>query len=708
MGAHQPAGNRVKAPCARRSGNDFKAVSPAALLLAVVFGAACPARGHESPAVVVTGHYGHALGSADAASEGVFGAELVRSRALLRPAEVLEYIPGMVVTQHSGDGKANQYFLRGMNLDHGTDFATTINGVPVNMPTHGHGHGYSDLNILIPELVSRVEYRKGPYFAADGDFSSAGSANVVYRARVERPIYTLGVGERGYLRGFAAASHELSPGIGLLAAIEQLHHDGPWSVPAGLRKLHTHFALSGGSPQVNWSMSLAAYAARWNSTDQVPQRLIDAGTYQGRPFGRFDSLDPSDGASTRRVSLSGRWRAADDHGLTQLEWYAIQYSLDLFSNFTYMLERDTDQFAQTDHRTVLGGKASRSWILPLGGDRSMQSTLGVQVRQDRIRVGLFDSAQRDLRATVRDDRVRQTLMSLYGENRIAWTSWLRSVAGLRADQLDAQVTGLAQAENSGRATAFRWSPKLSLVFGPWKETEIFLNAGRGFHSNDARGATAGVDPRTSLPVERVPALVGSEGREVGMKTRILPNLQTALALWQLKFDSELVYVGDAGTTEAGRPSRRSGVEWSSHWSQGQTLLMDLNLAWTRPRYSDGDLVGNRIPNAVQKVANLSLALRNLGNWSGAIGVRYLGSAPLLEDDSARSRASLTTNLRISKTVGEGLSLALEVFNLWDRKNSDISYHYTSRVAGEPPSGVPGLHLHPAEPRTLRATARYRI
>lgn len=193
-----------------------------------------------------------------------------------------------------------------------------------------------------------------------------------------------------------------------------------------------------------------------------------------------------------------------------------------------------------------------------------------------------------------------------------------------------------------------------------------------------------------------------------MKTRILPNLQTALAPCQLKFDSELVYVGDAGTTEAGRPSRRSGVERSSHWTQGRTLLMDLNLAWTRPRYSDDGAVGNRIPNAVQKVANLSLALRNLGNWPGAIGVRYLGSAPLLEDDSAGSRGSLTTNLRISKTVGEGLSLALDVFNLWDRWNSDISYHYTFRVAGEPPSGVAGLHLHPAEPRTLRVTARYRI
>jgi hypothetical protein len=657
------------------------------------------------PPVVVTGHYDNSVGSSDAASQGVIGSELLRNRALLRPAEVLEFIPGMVVTQHSGDGKANQYFLRGMNLDHGTDFATTINGVPINMPTHAHGHGYSDLNILIPELISRVEYRKGPYFASEGDFSSAGSANIIYRTQLDKPFASVTLGQRGYVRGVAAGSREVSEGVTLLTAVERMNNDGPWSVPEGIRKLNALLTLSGGTPRENWSTSLSAYSARWNSTDQVPQRLIDSGSCQGQPFGRFDSLDPSDGAKTSRVSLSGTWRRSENSQITAVQWYALKYDLDLYSNFTYALERPTDQFAQTDHRTVLGGKAFRTWITELGPHRTMLNTVGVQLRQDDIRVGLYDTAQRQIQATVRDDQVRQTMLGVYGQNEISWNSWLRTIAGLRADQLNVNVTSHSLSENSGNASAFKLSPKMSFIFGPWNKTEFFLNTGKGFHSNDARGMTARVDPKTGLPIDRVPGLVSSRGQEVGVKTEVIPNLQSTLALWHLDFDSELVYVGDAGNTEAGRPSKRTGIEWSNHWTPGEHFLLDVNLAWTKPRYADDDPAGNYIVNATQRVANLTFALRNMGPWSGSLGVRYIGSAPLIENNSVRSSSSLTTNLRVTRKIPNDITLGLDVLNLADRKNHDISYYYTSRVAGEPLAGVDGVHVHPAEPRTIRLTAR---
>lgn len=666
-------------------------------------------RAHEMNAVEVVGHYDNAIGNSDAASQGVVGAELLRDRSILRPAEVLEYIPGMVVTQHSGDGKANQYFLRGMNLDHGTDFATTVNGVPVNMPTHAHGHGYSDLNFLIPELVQRVEYRKGPYFASEGDFSSAGSANFIYRTKLDRPFADVTIGQRGYLRGVAAVSRDVSEGVSLLSAIERLNNNGPWTVPEGIRKTNAQFILSGGSPREGWSTSLSAYSAHWNSTDQIPQRLIDAGSYQGQAFGRFDSLDPSDGGNTHRTSLSGRWHQSSDHALTKIEWYAIKYDLNLFSNFTYSLDRANDQFAQTDDRTVWGGKAYRTWLSDLSDGRSMQNTLGVQMRQDRIRVGLYDTVARQIQATVRDDDVQQTLVGVYGENEMGWSSWLRTVAGMRVDQFNAKVTSHAEALNSGSATASKVSPKFSVIFGPWKKTEFFINAGKGFHSNDARGTTAKVDPRDSnSAVSSVPGLVSSRGQEIGVKSQIVPDLQTTLAIWRLDFDSELVYVGDAGNTEAGRPSRRTGVEWSNHWTPGEHFLMDANFAWTRPRYSDNDPAGNHIANAVQKVANLTFALRNFGAWSGSLGVRYIGAAPLIEDNSVRSSSSVTSNLRINRKISNDLDVALDVLNLTDRKNNDISYYYTSRVSGEPVGGVDGVHVHPAEPRTVRLTTRMRF
>ena len=282
------------------------------------------------------------------------------------------------------------------------------------------------------------------------------------------------------------------------------------------------------------------------------------------------------------------------------------------------------------------------------------------------------------------------------------------MTGLRVDQFNAKVTSHSQPQNSGNAAASKVSPKFSVIFGPWQKTEFFINAGNGFHSNDARGTTAKVDPKTGLPIDSVPGLVSSRGQEIGVKSQIVPNLQTTLAIWRLDFDSELVYVGDAGNTEAGRPSRRTGVEWSNHWTPGEHFLMDANFAWTQPRYSDNDPAGNYIANAVQKVANFTFAMRNLGPWSGSLGIRYIGAAPLIEDNSVRSNASVTANLRVNRKVSNDLDVALDVLNLTDRKNNDISYYYTSRVAGEPLGGVDGVHVHPAEPRTIRVTARMRF
>lgn len=667
-----------------------------------------PVLGHESPVVEVLARHDNVTGISDAASQGVIGGQVLLERGLLRPAEVLEFIPGMVVTQHSGEGKANQYFLRGMNLDHGTDFATTVNGVPVNLPTHAHGQGYSDLNVLIPELVGRVDYRKGPYRAQDGDFSSAGSANISYRTRLEQPMLASTVGQHGYLRSLLAGSGGLAEDVTLLAALDSLNHDGPWTVPQGLRKRNALLILSGGSAREGWSGSLSSYQAHWRSTDQVPQRLIDVGTFAGRPFGRFDSLDPNSGASTRRASVSAEWHQRSYTDLRRVQVYALRYGLDLLSNFTYSLERTSDQFAQTDRRTVLGGQASRTWWTSAGEGRAMHNTLGVQLRQDRIRAGLYDSLAGQVEHTVRDDSVQQSQIGLYGESEIGWRPWLRSVAGLRADRFDARVHSHTQAANSGTARALRFSPRLSLIFGPWAQTEFFINAGHGFHSNDARGATARVDPRSGEPVASVPAMAGSRGQEIGLKSSLLPGLQTTVALWRLDLDSELVYVGDAGNTEAGRASRRTGIEWSNQWRPGEHLRVDANFAWTRPRFAEGDPALRHVPNAVQRVAHVALILRQLGPWSASLAWRYIGPAPLTEDNAVRSVRSQTTQLRVQRQIGSSLDLALDVFNLGNRKNNDISYFYTSRVKGESAGGVPDLHVHPAEPRSLRLTARLRF
>jgi len=661
----------------------------------------------QLPTVEVTGrHYDNGLGSSDAASQGVIRAELLKSRPALRPGEVLEFVPGVIVTQHSGDGKANQYFLRGFNLDHGTDFATTVNGLPVNMPTHGHGQGYSDLNFLIPELVDRIEYRKGPYFAENGDFASAGSADVVYRHTLEAPFAAVTLGERGYRRGVGAGSFEIAPGLQLLGAVELQRNDGPWTVPEGLHKTNAVLTLSGGATAEGWSASFMGYDAHWTSTDQVPQRLIDAGTYNGRPFGRFDSLDPSDGGETRRTSLSGEWHRQTDAGTTtKVSAYAIDYRLKLFSNFTYGLERpaDGDQFSQQDKRSVYGLAASHAFDHRFGS-LTARTEFGTQMRHDRIRVGLFDTVARSITGVTRDDEVRETMLSVYGQSAIEVTPWLRTVLGLRADHVRFDVDSLTLAANSGRARDTMVSPKLSLVLGPWAKTEFFFNAGRGFHSNDARGTTATVDPRSGDPVDKVPGLVASRGMELGVRTEWIPGLQSSLALWKLDFDSELVYVGDAGATEPNRPSKRRGIEWNNRWIPAAWLLVDADLAWTHARFADADPAGERIPNSVDRVASVALTLRELGPWSASLQWRYLGAGPLIEDNSVRSNPSSTFNLRVSRKLGRSSELTLDVFNFFDRKVNDIEYYYASRLPTEA-AAVADKHVHPAEPRTLRLTLK---
>ncbi len=661
--------------------------------------------------VEVTDERRDTLGSSDSASQGVIHAQQLQAGALLRPADVLEHIPGMVVTQHSGDGKANQYFLRGINLDHGSDFATTVNGVPVNMPSHAHGQGYSDLNFLLPELVQRVGYSKGPYFAEQGDFSSAGSANFVYRTRLSQPFADLTLGQHGYRRALSAGSSQVGDDLHLLSAIEVLNHNGPWTVAEGLRKRNALLTLSGGTTARGWSTSLMAYSAHWTSTDQVPQRLIDAGSYQGQSFGRFDTLDASDGASTSRHSLSGEWHDRDAQQATHMSWYAMRYDLDLYSNFTYQTASgglgNSDQLGQRDQRTVYGAKASHAWSTEGVNHTPMINTLGVQVRQDLIQVGLFDTAQRRITHTVRDDAVRQQLLGVYGQNDSSWHDKVRTVLGLRADQFTAHVDSRLQAENSGVSTSHKVSPKLSLILGPWAQTEVFVNAGRGFHSNDARGTTARVDPRTGATVDAVPGLVSSRGEELGLRTQATPHWQTALAVWRVRFDSELVYVGDTGTTEAGRPSLRTGLEWSNHWAPDDTLWLDASMAWTRPRYSDSNPEGSAIANAVRKVAHVTAAVRQLGPWSGSWGVRYIGPAPLTTDARVSSGANITSNLRVTRRMRPEVDVSLDVLNVANRQNNDIQYAYSSQVAGEP-TAVNDTHVHPGEPRSVRLSTRIRF
>lgn len=663
---------------------------------------------HESTelsAVEVRAKAENLEGIAASGSEGVVSSQRLAAVPILRPGEALEMVPGLIVTQHAGDGKANQYFLRGFNLDHGTDFATYVGGVPVNMPSHAHGQGYTDLNFLIPELVDRITFRKGPYFAEEGDFSSAGAAHIDYFRQIDGALAQLTLGQNGYARSLLAGSPELGGGH-LLYALELFHNDGPWQIEEHYRKLNGVLRYSQGTRNDGFSITGMAYSGRWTSTDQIALRAISSGTVD-----RFGSLDPTTGGETHRYSLSGEWAKRWEKAQSKANVWWLKSDLDLWSNFQYCLNAGCppgDQFKQAERRQA-GGFAVSHAMFDRWGSFEVENSIGLQGRVDDLNpVGLYATSARQTLSTVREDKVTQRSLGLWAQNETRWTEWFRSVQGLRADTYDFTVDSNLAA-NSGKASDQMVTPKLSLIFGPWRKTELYLNYGHGFHSNDARGTTIRVDPADGVtPVQAVKPLVRTKGYELGLRSEIVPGWQSTVALWQLDSASELLFVGDAGTTEASRPSRRYGVEWTNLYVLSDWLAVDADLAWSHARFRDHDpLVGDYIPGAVTTTANIGLTLDHLGPWFGAVRLRYFGPRPLIEDNSVRSQSSALTNLRVGYKFGRRTQLALDVYNLFDRKVNDIEYWYDSRLASEG-AAVDDRHIHPTEPRSLRLTISHRF
>jgi len=679
-----------------------------AIVAALVFPGASGASGiptaSELEEILVTATRIGLIGESRAASEGIVFAIQLEGRPVLRPGEVLEVVPGLIVTQHSGDGKANQYFLRGFNLDHGTDFATRVDGIPVNMPTHAHGQGYADINFLIPELVDKVRYRKGNYFADEGNFSAAGAADIVYRRKLDASLASLTIGEDAYYRALLAAAPEVGGGV-LLGALDYSTADGPWDLPQDFRRVNGLVKFSRGEAQRGYAVTAMGYDGRWNSTDQIPERAT-RGDCAAIPFciSRFGYVDATSGGESHRYSLSAdAWSNHDDgRGWTASVW-AMDYHLGLISNFTYALDQDNgDQFEQYDDRRVTGGRFEYAWPASL---TSLPGALraGAELRRDEIEpVGLYLTTQASRRETVREDDVTQDSYSAYLAHDQRWQSWLRTELGVRFDYFDFDVSSNLAA-NSGNASDSIASPKATMVLGPWHETEYFLNAGRGFHSNDARGTTIRVDPADGVtPVDRVDPLVVATGGEIGFRSGLVPGLQLYGALWGLELGSELLFVGDGGITEPSRESRRYGVELGAFWTPLDWLILDLDYAWSHARFRGNDPAGDRIPGAVENVASLGVVVDRNDGWFGGARVRYLGEAPLIEDDSVRSDPTLLVNVEAGYRFNERVSAFLTVFNVFDAEDSDISYFYESRLPGEA-APVEDIHFHPVEPRTLRFT-----
>ncbi|MGH8446734.1 MAG: TonB-dependent receptor, partial [Solimonas sp.] len=651
------------------------------------------------PEVQVRGPRDASIGTADSASEGAAERESFQTRPKLRPGDIVEAVPGVVATQHSGDGKANQYFLRGFNLDHGTDFAGFVDGIPVNLRTHGHGQGYMDFNFLIPELVEKVEYRKGPYFADVGDFSAAGTARFKTYDELPRSFAEATIGEFGYYRGLVAGSTRLGDGA-LLVGVEAARVDGPWVLDENLRKYNGLIKYSEGGGERYWNLALSVYDNQWDSTDQVPLSAIESGQ-----ISRYGYIDPALGGDTSRLALSSEMRFGD----TAANLYALHYKLSLVSNFTYFLEDplDGDEFEQQDERSVFGVALSHHWDLDVAG---MPVTLrsGGDLRYDDIgKVGLYHTVAGRKTGTVREDAVDEFSAGAYTDAELHLTPALRTVLGLRGDVYQYHVDDTLQPLNSGSGSSGMVSPKFALAWQVGRHTELYANYGEGFHSNDVRGAAIRVAPDDpDTPAGRVNLLARARGAELGARYGGSQLNLTLVGFW-LDLDSELVFVGDAGSTEPNAASRRYGTELAGFWQPLDWLTLDLSAAYTDARFRGVPRDEDAIPNAVKAVLGAG-AVADLGHgFKATARLRYLGRAPLIEDGSVESKPTTIVNLG---AYYERLAwrLALDLYNAFDSKDADITYYYASRLDNEPESAgdQDRIHLHPVEPRQLRGSIRY--
>jgi outer membrane cobalamin receptor len=673
-----------------------------------------------STTINVEGREDSLIGIANSATQGTAGATELQERPLLRSGEVLETVPGVIITQHAGGGKANQYFLRGFNLDHGTDFAISLDGMPLNLPSHAHGEGYADMNTVIPELVERVDFQKGPYYANVGNCGSAGSANVVFFKTLPQKFIQIEGGMFGYGRAVFGVSQKLGSGS-LLYGGEVYHDDGPWTHPDDYLKFNGLLTYSQGGDADGFSITARGYHGKWNSSDQIADNAVPL-------VGLFGTLNPTDGGNSQRYSLQAEWHHQDEKSATKIMAYGFYYDLDLFSDFTYYLTDPIrgDQFEQKDRRWVAGLDA-RHTIFSRWFGRQVENTFGLQVRNDWINNGLYQTENRErvdktdsstgntLPATTEADRFTDTQVGFYVEDKIQWVEKFRTVAALRGDVRHVDVTSLITPANSGTATKVLPSPKLSLVIGPWSKTEFYVQGGFGFHSNDARGTTqtvepvSGENPYPNTPTSRIPLLIQTKGAEIGVRTLAVPHLQSTVSLWYLYSDSELQQSGDTGGTVASKqPSNRHGVEWANYYTPWEHWAFDFDMACSRALFTSideddaapGSPGGKRVPEAVGWVIASGATLHDIKGFWGSLRLRYFGPRDLTSDGIYRSKATALLNAEVGYQINKKWGVVAEFLNLLNRYDHDIDYAYTSQIT---PTDSPAFTdvFHPVEPFQVR-------
>jgi len=682
--------------------------------------------------VTVTAQRLSLIGTAQTASEGVIVNDELTLTPAFRPGQVLETVPGLDVTVHSGEGKANQYLMRGYNLDHGTDLAVFVDDMPVNEPTHAHGQGYADINFMMPELATDVSYTKGTYYANEGDFASVGSVHINYLDSIP-PQVSETVGTMDFQRTFLAGSTAAGSGT-LLGAFELQHYDGPWTTPGDQRKVNSVLRFSSGDASRGFTVTAMFYHDLWNAQTDQPERALTEGLIPSV----YGILDPTDAGYAQRASLSSVFHEALGEGIWTASAYVISSRLYLWNDFTHLLVDpiNGDQEQQHEDRETVGADSSYAWSSQLFGVDTDWTT-GLHARfdfndvqriptQDRVPLTAAQLAAVDYPSSYSEsDVVHLGSVAGYFQITSHWTTQLRSVLGFREDYM----YGIDSGTNHGNASGALPEPKASLIYRLNESTELYASAGRGFHSDDLRGVDqARIEGRPGAPL-----IASQTGEEIGVRKDLFDRRVSAtLALYSLVAQSETTYDPDIGQDVAGPGSHRMGYEVNVTYQATRWLELYGSYSGDRARYTspldDGTgHLGDYLPNAPFATGSFNVYVHELGAWSGGIAYRYLGAYPLTSGPCADAAVKvdfpgLATCAQAPTPKGEvfgsgygewnadlryalrhGWSIGLAGYNLLNKKANAMEYFYVDRLPGESPDGEADVHFHPLEPISGRLT-----
>jgi len=665
--------------------------------------------GGELEEVTITGRRQSATGQEVSAAKGSFSAQTLQNLPVENAGDLLQLIPGLVASQHSGSGKASQYYLRGFNLDHGSDFATYVDLMPVNMVSHGHGQGYTDLNFVIPELISGMHYRKGPYYVDSGDFSAAGNAHFHSAAFLTGNRFKLEAGSFGYRRIFAAAQKQQGLGNWMLG-VEWQGYEGPWvNQDESINKQNLWLKYASGNERAGVDASFMSYRNTWNAADQIPLRAISNGS-----ISEYSTIDPSSGGEAYRDSLSMQRRWHGERSQLMANVYLVRSGLDLWSNFTYFFKPEGDQFFQQDKRYIAGGDLVHSRSSQLFGRESLHS-FGLQLRSDYIHsVGLFDAVERKAISVQREDEVQQHYRRLYWQSTVLASEKLRLTGGLGMNFHQFKLMPLqANSEstlevNRGKQADEVLTGALRLAYQVTDNLEFLANVGRNYHSNDARGIISRQNPQTGEATSRVRPLVPVGGLDAGLSWRSSSKrLSASMSGWVLNSDEVLVYAGDEGTTvDGGGEGRRKGLEATFGVNNIEGMDVQLDIAFTDAIVrvqGDSGKEDNIMPGTLSEVFGVRMSKTFLGPWAVNMSWRYFGS--YLLENGMRAEPSRKLDGGIQYLSDVGFIIRLDILNVLDSNDSEVEYGYASQLPGEQRS-VEDRHLRRLSPRSLRLKVEY--